>query len=145
VATATLYNHTRARFLDGTFKVGDTYRISLYSSLEFNAEAITKAQAEEGGVQLPTANGYVQEGQALTGVAVSIVNTNEAKLSANNPSWTASGGALVASDALVFNDTHPSDAPVLHIRFDSPVAANDGEPLVIPWSSEGIITSKAPA
>jgi hypothetical protein len=145
MAVVSFYNHTRARFLDGTFKVGDTYKANLYSALPFTPGATTKAAAEAGATQLPTANGYTQDSKALANVTVTIVNTNEARLDADDPVWTASGSALVASYALLFNDTHADDAPVIHIDLGGGLSANPGFDLRLQWDPDGIITSKSPA
>jgi hypothetical protein len=145
MTVASVYNHTRARFLDGTFKVTDSYVANLYSTLVFDATATTKAEAEAGATQLATANGYTQDVKALTNLSVSIVNTNEAKLDADDVIWTASGGQLIASFALLFNDTHADDAPVLFIDLEGALLAEDGSDLRLQWDAGGIFTSTAPA
>lgn len=145
MATITLYNHTRAKFLSGDFAVGDQYLVMLYSAFTFNAAATTKAAAEVGCTQLPTANGYTQDTKALAGGAVSIINTNEAMLDFDSPSWTASGAALAATHALVVNGTAVDDPPVAYIDFQGTITAPDGQPLTVDWdAAEGFITSKAP-
>jgi hypothetical protein len=145
MATVSLYNHTRARFLDGAFNVGDTYIVNLYTVLPFNATATTRAEAEAGATQVATANGYTQNAKALTNLAVSIINTNEARLDADDVTWTASGGSLSATHVLVFNDTHPDDAPVLRIDLEGALLAESGSDLRLQWDANGIITSTAPA
>ena len=136
----TLYNHTRSRFLSGANLAGDTYKINLYSVLPANVTATTKAAAESGATQLSTANGYTQNTMALTGVAVSIVTTDDGKFDADDVSWTASGGSIAAAFAMVYNDTDTDDPPVFRIDFDGTVTATTGIPLVISWNDSGIFT-----
>jgi hypothetical protein len=139
-ATITPYDHTTAKFLDGSFAVGDTYKVNLYSTLPFNASATTKAAAESGATQLSTANGYTQDTKTLTGLAVTSVTTNDAKLDADDVSWTATPGALSASKALVYNDTDANDPPVFYIDFDGTQEAGAGTDFKIIWNASGILT-----
>lgn len=63
--------------------------------------------------------GYTAGGQDLDMVSVSI-NAAEARVEvhANNPSWTADGGAIATiGSAIVYNDTHASKTVVQHIQF----------------------------
>lgn len=139
--TVSLYNHTAAKFLDGSFAVGDTYKINLYSAFTFTASDTTKAAAETGATQLTTANGYTQDTKALTTVAVTTVTTNDAKLDADDVTWTASGGDIgPAQYAMVYNDTDTNDPPVLFIDFGQAETATNGTDFKIVWNASGIIT-----
>lgn len=138
--TISLYNHTAAKFADGSFAVGDTYKVNLYTTLTFDATATTKTAAESGATQVATANGYTQDTKALTGVAVTTVTTNDAKLDADDVTWTASGGSITASKALIYNDTDTNDPPVAYIDFDGSQSAGSGTDFKIIWNASGIIT-----
>lgn len=138
--TISLYNHTAAKFADGSFAVGDTYKINLYTTLTFDATATTKTAAESGATQVATANGYTQNDKALTGLAVTTVTTNDAKLDADDVTWTASGGSITASKALIYNDTDTDDPPVAYIDFDGSQSAGSGTDFKIIWNASGIIT-----
>lgn len=138
--TISLYNHTAAKFADGSFAVGDTYKVNLYTTLTFDATATTKTAAETGATQVATANGYTQNDKALTGLAVTTVTTNDAKLDADDVTWTASGGSITASKALIYNDTDTNDPPVAYIDFDGSQSAGSGTDFKIIWNASGIIT-----
>jgi len=139
--TVSLYNHTTARFADGSNAVGDTYTINLYSAFTFDATATTKTAAESGATQLTTANGYTQNAKNLASVAVTTVTTNDAKFSAADVTWTASGGDIgPARYAMIFNDTDANDPPVLYIDFGANSTANTGTDFKITWNASGIIT-----
>lgn len=138
--TISLYNHTAAKVLDGSFAVGDTYKATLYSSFSFDAADTTKTAAESGGTQLSTANGYTQDSKTLANVAVTTVTTNDAKWDADDLSWTASGGAIAAAGCLIYNDTDVNDPPVAYIDFGATQTADDGSDLKVIWSASGIFT-----
>jgi hypothetical protein len=139
--TVSLYNHTAAKFADGSFAVGDTYKVNLYSGLTFAAANETKAAAESDATQLGSANGYTQDTKALSSVAVTTVTTNDAKLAADNVQWTASGGAIgPAQYALVYNDTDTGKPPVLYINFGETKTADSGTTFNITWNANGIVT-----
>lgn len=143
--TISLYNHTRLRFADGSNAAGDTYKVNLYSTLTFDATATTKALAESGATQIATANGYTQDTKALANVAFSIHNTNGAKFDADNVQWAASGGAITASKALIYNDTDVNKPPVAYIDFGGSESAGDGTNFLVNFGANGIVTFTAPA
>ena len=141
--TISLYNHTAAKFADGSFAVADTYKVTLYSAFSFDATDTTKTTAESGGTQLSTANGYTQDDKTLNNVTVSTVTTNDAKFDADDVSWTASGGSITAIGALVYNDTDTNDPPVAYIDFGGSESAGDGTDFRIVWNANGIISFTA--
>lgn len=138
--TISLYNHTAAKFADGSFAVGDTYKVNLYSAFSFDAADTTKTDAESGGTQLSTANGYTQNSKTLANVAVTTVTTNDAKFDADDVTWTASSGSIAAMGALIYNDTDTNDPPVAWIDFDGTQTAGDGTDFKILWNASGIVT-----
>lgn len=135
-----LYDHAAKKFADGSFAVGDTYKINLYSTLSFDATATTKAAAESGATQISTANGYTQNAKTLAGVAVNTVTTNDANFDADDVTWTASGGAITASKALIYNDSDTDDPPVAYIDFDGSQSAGNGTDFKVVWNASGIVT-----
>jgi hypothetical protein len=136
--TISLYNHTAARFADGSNAVGDTYKVKLLSAATFDATHTTLAAT--GGTEATTGTGYTAGGQALTNVAVTTVTTNDAKFDADDLTWTASGGAITASYAIIYNDTDANDPPVAFIDFDGSESAGDGTDFIIVWNASGIFT-----
>lgn len=136
--TISLYNHTARRFADGSNSPSDTYKVRLLTAATFNATHATLAAT--GGTEVANANGYTTGGATLTGVAVTTVTTNDAMFDANDASWTASGGAITASYAILYNDTDTDDPPVAFVDFDGSQSAADGTDFKIIWNASGIVT-----
>ena len=136
--TISLYNHTRARFGSGANAVGDTYKVKLLTAATFNATHTTLAAT--GGTEVANGNGYTTGGATLANVAVTTVNTNEAKFDADDATWAASGGAITASFAILYNDTDADDPPVAFIDFDGAETAGTGTDFKIIWNANGIMT-----
>lgn len=136
--TISLYNHTRARFASGANAVGDTYKVKLLTAATFNATHTTLAAT--GGTEVANGNGYTTGGATLANAAVTTVNTNEAKFDADDVPWAASGGAITASFAILYNDTDADDPPVAFIDFDGAQTAGTGTDFKIIWNANGIVT-----
>lgn len=127
----TPYNHTTLYRSAGNINASATFKINLYSVLPFTAVAATKAQAEAGATQIATANGYTQNDKIITGLAFATVNTNDARFTCNQISWTASGGNIAAGFAMIYVDSITDDPPLYHYNFEGTVTATDGIPFVI--------------
>jgi len=136
--TISVYNHTAAKFADGSFAATDTYKVKLLTAATFDATHTTLAAT--GGTEVAGANGYTTTGQALTNVAVSTVTTNDAKFDADDVTWTASGGSIAASYGILFNDTDANDPPLAFIDFGGSQTAGDGTQFKIVWNASGIFT-----
>jgi hypothetical protein len=136
--TVSLYNHTSRRFADGSNAAGDTYKVKLLTAATFDASHSTLAAT--GGTEVTSGTGYTTGGQALTGVAVTTTTTNDAKFDANDAVWTASGGSITASYAIIYNDTDTDAPPVAFIDFDGAQSAGDSTNFKIAWSNDGILT-----
>jgi hypothetical protein len=136
--TISLYNHTAARFASGANAVGDTYKVKLLTAATFNATHTTLAAT--GGTEVTNGNGYTTGGATLANAAVTTVNTNEAKFDADDVTWAASGGAITASFAILYNDTDADDPPVAFIDFDGAETAGTGTDFKIIWNANGIVT-----
>ena len=136
--TISLFNHTAKRFADGANAVGDTYKVALYTAATFDATASTLAGVTK--TEVANGDGYTTGGVALTNVAVTTVTTNGAKFDADDASWTASGGPITASYAIIYNDTDANDPPVAFIDFDGSESAGDGTDFLIVWNASGIFT-----
>ena len=98
-----------------------------------NHATLTDVSASE----IATGNGYTQGGKAVANAAASI-NTVDEKVvvTADNVSWTASGGNIEESAAaIIYNSTHASDTIVVGIQFDTTKTAVDGTNLVIDLSA----------
>jgi hypothetical protein len=133
-----LFNHTAKRFADGANAVGDTYKVALYTAATFDATATTLAGITK--TEVASGSGYTTGGVTLANVAVTTVTTNGAKFDADDASWTASGGSITASYAILYNDTDADDPPVALIDFDGSEVAADGTDFLIVWNADGIFT-----
>jgi hypothetical protein len=135
--TISLYNHTAARFASGANAVGDTYKVKLLTAATFDATHTTLAAT--GGTEASN-TGYTAGGATLANVAVTTVTTNDAKFDADDVTWTASGSALAASYAIIYNDTDADDPPVAFIDFGGTESAGDGTDFKLVWNGSGIFT-----
>ena len=136
--TISLYNHTAKLFADGSNDAADTYKVKLYSAATFDA---TNTQLSGiTGTEATTGTGYTAGGATLANVAVTTVTTNDAKFDADDVTWTASGGSITASYAVVYNDTDANDPPLAFIDFDGSQSAGDGTDFKIVWNANGIFT-----
>lgn len=136
--TINLYNHTAAKFADGSFAVGDTYKVMLCTAATFTAADTTLAGITK--TEHSNTNGYTTGGAALANVAVTTVTTNDAKFDADDVTWTASGGAIAASYAIIYNDTDADDPPLAFVDFGGEESAGDGTDFKLVWNASGIFT-----
>ena len=136
--TISLYNHTAKLFAEGSNAAADTYKVKLFSAATFNAANTTLAGIT--GTEATTGTGYTAGGQSLANVAVTTVTTNDAKFDADDLTWTASGGSITASYAVLYNDTDADDPPLAFIDFDGSQSAGDGTDFKIAWNVNGIFT-----
>jgi len=135
--TITKYNSCILRFVNGSNVASDTYKIKLLSAATFNAAHTTLAAT--GGTEV-TNDGYTAGGQALANVAITAFSTAGAKFSADNTSWTATGADIVASYAIIYNDTDADDPPVAFIDFDGAKTAGDGTAFLVRYdATNGIV------
>lgn len=79
--------------------------------------------------EITSGNGYTADGQTLTNVAVSMNTTDDrAEIDADNPSWTASGGAIATTGAaIVYNDIHAKKTVMQAIEFSADYDTPDGK------------------
>lgn len=138
--TITPYNHTARLFADGTNNESDTYKVKLYTAATFDATDTTLAEADTGSTETTAGTGYTAGGQALANVSVATVTTNDAAFDADDVVWTASGGSIDASYAILYNDTNADDAPIAFIDFDGAQSAGDTTDFKIIWDANGIFT-----
>lgn len=136
--TITLYNHTAKLFAEGSNAAADSYKVMLCTAATFNAANTTLAGVTK--TESTSGTGYTTGGQALANVAVTTVTTNDAKFDADDLTWTASGGAIAASYALLYNDTDANDPPLAFIDFGASESAGSGTDFKIIWNASGIFT-----
>lgn len=136
--TISLYNHTRRLFAEGANVAADTYKVKLLTAATFNATHTTLAAT--GGTEVAGANGYTTGGATLANVTITTASTSGAKFDADDASWTASGGSIVASFGILYNSTDANSPPLAFINFDGSKTAQDGTDFKVIWNAAGIIT-----
>jgi len=121
----TVSNEYKYRLLKATET--DTHKIILMQTgFTFDKDAHS-IYADVSASELTTANGYTTGGATLTGVVVTKDNANDkAILSANDVQWTASGGTIATSGAIIYNDTMPDDPIVQFLDAEGALSTPDG-------------------
>jgi hypothetical protein len=112
--------------------------LALYTAATFNAADTTLAGVTK--TEVANGNGYTTGGEALSNVEVTTVDTNGAKFDANDVTWSAVGGPITASHAILYNGTDADDPPVAFIDFDGSESAGDGTDFLVVWNASGIFT-----
>ena len=121
-----------------------SFKINLYLSTS-NADTLTAAtitQLSDITNQVATNFGYTQNTKALTITTANSSGTITID-ETTNPVWTASGGAITARFAVIYDDTHASDLPVFVCLLDTApadVTATDGNTLTITMNASGVLT-----
>lgn len=103
----TLSNNAKENFLKGNIKgLTDTFKIILMNlSFVFDPDN-HKTYADVSSYEVPNGFGYVTGGNILTGAITEIdVIENSAKLSWDNTSWTANGGEIETSGAIIYDSS----------------------------------------
>ena len=136
--TITLYNQAAKLFAEGSNAAADTYKVKLYSAATFNASDNTILGIT--GTEATTGTGYTAGGKSLTGVSVTTITTNDANFDADDVVWTAVGGSITASYAVLYNDTDLNDPPLAFIDFGGSQSAGDTTDFKIVWNTSGIFT-----
>lgn len=136
--TVSLYNQAAKLFAEGSNAVADSYKVKLYTSATFDATNTTLAGIT--GTEATTTTGYTAGGKALTTVTVTTVTTNDAKFDADDVVWTASGGSITASYAVLYNATDANSPPIAFIDFGGSQSAGDTTDFKIVWNVNGIFS-----
>jgi hypothetical protein len=131
-----LYNHTSRLFANGSNESSDNYRVMLCTAATFNATDATLAGITK--TEVASGTGYTSGGGLLANVTVTS-SLNDAKFDADDVTWTASGGSIIASFGILYNQT-AGDLPLAFINFDGVQTAGDGTQFKVIWNSGGIFT-----
>lgn len=128
-------------FGDGTIDLdGDAFHCMLMNASHTFAQANT-VRTDVSANQIATANGYTQATGGLTGKALGSVTWVEASgtltFDSADISWSASGGAIAATDLVVFDDTAASDELCWSIDFDGEQSAADGTTFLVSVNASG--------
>lgn len=135
--TIDMYNATRKRFANGEVNVWDLKVMLVDSGYVFspahsNVSVSVKPHEVSG-------NGWDEGGEPLENPSISVTDTDEAALDADDISKTASGGSIgPATGAVIWGDD-TADAPLFYIDFEGEEEAGEGTPFVITWNASGIM------
>jgi len=132
-------NVAKGLFLTGNITgLSDTFKIVLMNtSFVFDPDTHS-TYADVIANEVANGLGYTAGGQALSGVALTVVNSgNYAMLSWSQAEWTAAGGSILASGAIIFDDSTTlvtdgyADAVISYIDFGETKTTTDGKILRI--------------
>jgi len=119
-----------------------SFRINLYLSTS-NANTLSGTAALASLTnQVATNFGYTQNTKAVTITTANAAGTITID-ETTNPVWTASGGAITARFAVIYDDTHADDMPVFVCLLDTTpadVTATDGNTFTITMNASGVAT-----
>jgi len=119
----------------------DVFDIILMDTSHTFTQTNTK-KADIAANEISTANGYTQGAKTLGSVTWTEASTT-LTFDAADVTWTASGGSIVASDAVIYSETSTSpddDLLMCSIDFDGEQTAGTGTNFVITFNASGIFT-----
>lgn len=121
----TLTNAGRTSLLDGTLRLGvDTFKMALFlSTSNIGAGSTTYAGLTN---EHANANGYTTGGQTVT---LGLTGTTTVTCSLSDITWTASGGAITARFAVIYEVGGTVLAYCLLDSTPADVSASSGNPL----------------
>jgi len=137
MATATInrYNHTYKKLLNQEITYSNL-KLMLRNNTTFTATNTVVSDldgTEESG------NGWTAGGETLTGT-VAVFSTNGANIDAPDITVTASGGTILATDAVIIDDTDADPEVLWHLDFGATIDADDGTDFVVTIPANGITT-----
>lgn len=145
VGTFTLYGAAIEAIAKNTLDLdSDTFKAVLLAS-GYTPVVNTHALYSDLTNELSTASGYTAGGATLTSVAVTR-SSGTVKFDADDVTWTASGGSLVARYLVVYADG-ATDRLLGYILLDdtpADITVNPGVVLTIQWNAGGIFTISQP-
>lgn len=134
--TVSLYNQAAKLLADSSLDLS-AFKLTLHNTQTFTATHT--AWADVSATEIAGGTGYTANGVTLGSVAVTTVTTNDAKLTADNVSLTATGGSIgPATQAIIREAT--ANKLLLHIDFGGSQEAGTGTDFKINWNASGIIT-----
>jgi hypothetical protein len=97
--------------------------------------------AELAAHEVAQANGYTQGGVAVDGALTVVDGSDNVKYDITDPTWTASGGSIIASGCVVYDNTTAEKHLVYYIDFTEAKTAADGADFTIQISANGLMTA----
>lgn len=137
-----IYNKAKQYIGDGTIDL-DTHAFKVALARATYTPALTHNILSQV-TQTPNGNGYTTGGVSLTSVTWTETN-GLLTFDSADPSWTASGGSIIARYAVLYDDTttSPVDALVAYCLLDTTpadVTIADGNTLTLQISANGYFT-----
>lgn len=133
----TFPNTARTDLLDGTFDIdSDTWKMALFlstSDLGASSEAYASVTNEHA-----SGNGYTTGGESIT-LALSGTTTVTVDIS-SDPTWTASGGSIVARFACIYEVSGNVLCYCLLDNTPADVTVTDGNTLTVAAHASGVFT-----
>lgn len=129
---------TRTKILNGQFDMdSDTFKVALFTS----SSNIATSSTTYAGVtnQVAAANGYSTGGVTVSPLALSGTTSVTVKFG-TNPSWTASGGSIVARFAVLYEVGGDVVAFCLLDSTPGDVTVTSGNSLTIDGTTNAIFT-----
>lgn len=135
--TVSVYDSFREQLAEGFNMGSDTFKVILLNNSHTYTAGNT-VYSDISANELSTANGYTNTGVAL-GSVTSTYSGGTYTFDAADTSWTASGGAITAYHAVIYNTT-VSNKLVCSINFGGVQTAADGAVFKLVWNASGIFT-----
>lgn len=137
--TISRYNHTAKLVMNKELNYATLKVMLLNASASFTASNTTLAQVTNSGAYQVSGNGWTAGGLTIANAAVTVVATSGAMIDGDDVSATATGGNIgPAFAAVIYDDSHGSDAPLWFIDFDGSQEAGDGTDFKVAFHSSGI-------
>lgn len=136
--TVTVYPSFKERLVEDVNMGTDTFKVILLN----NSHAYNSAHDELADVsanEIANGSGYTTGGATL-GSVTSSQTGGTYTFDAADVTWTASGGAITAYYAVIYDDTLSGDPLVCSINFDGVQTAADGAQFKLIWNASGIFT-----
>ena len=119
-----------------------TFKAALFQSTSNAATVTTNQFYGDLTNEVANANGYTTGGATLTGVTW-VKSGGTTTWDANDPSWTASGGSIVARFAVIYDNTTASKHLVAYCILDSTpadITVSNGVTFTLTLNASGIFT-----
>lgn len=137
--TISRYNHTAKLLLNKELALTTFKVMLLNNSATFDATDTALTDVTNAGAYQVSGNGWDSGGETLSNVAVTVVATDGAMIDADDLAITATGGDIgPAYKAVIYDDTHASDAPLWFIDFGESKTAGVGTDFRVTFNANGI-------
>ena len=134
--TISIYDSFKEYLGDGTIDLdGHTFKVMLLGNAA-SFDAGHSVLASVSGNQIAAGSGYAAGGAALTGVSWGQTG-GTATFDADDVTWTASGGAITAYKAAIYDDTptSPADPLIGYYDYGSSITMAAAETFLIDFSA----------